>query len=239
MFRQHDPGVVCRCILALTLSVLGYPDQSLSRSGEQLRLAQAMPDPHTLAFANAMAAMLHQFRRELPLTQKYAEVAVTLSTDNGFALYGAIGAMLLGWQRGIQGEEQAGIAQIQQGLSDYRGTEAGYLCPYFLCLLAEVYERAGQPATGLDLLTEALELVDKTDERFYEAELQRLKGQLLFAQSVEHLAQAEACCDQALGLARRQQAKSWELRAAISLSQLWLQQGRRDGVRDLLAPIYG
>lgn len=237
---QHDPGVVCRSILILTLWVLGYPDQALARNQEQLTLAQALPDPHTLAFAIAMAAIVHQFRREAPLIQKRAEAVVTLSANQGFApLYNAIGVILLGWQRGIKGAEEVGIAQMRQGLADYRSTEAGYLCPYFLCLLAEIYERAGQPAAGLEVLAEAGELVDKTGERFYEAELHRLKGELLRSLSRNNDAQAETYFNQALDIARCQQAKSLELRAAMSLGRLWLQQGKRDEVRQLIAPIYG
>ena len=110
---------------------------------------------------------------------------------------------------------------------------------YYLALLAEVYGHAGQAEEGLRLLAEALAHVDTTGERFYAAEVYRLKGELLLRQATPDEAQAETCWHQALDIARHQQAKSWELRAALSLSRLWQQQGKRDGARDLLAPIYG
>ena len=108
-----------------------------------------------------------------------------------------------------------------------------------LSLLAEAYGKAGQVEAGLQTLAEALALVNQTQERFYEAEMYRLQGELLLARSAEHHAEAETCFRHALDVAHRQQAKSWELRAATSLSRLWQQQGKRAKARELLAPIYG
>ena len=126
-----------------------------------------------------------------------------------------------------------------RGLAGWRATGAELVQPYFLALLAEAYEKAGQAEEGLLVLAEALALVRTSGERRKEAELYRLKGELLLARSPEHHRQAEACFHQALALARRQQAKSLELRAAMSLSRLWQQQGKRGEARELLAPIYG
>src|SRR5205823_6899358 len=111
--------------------------------------------------------------------------------------------------------------------------------PTFLTLLAEAYAAAGQAEAGLDALAEALALMDHTGERYYEADLHRLKGELLVQQAVPDAPQAEACLQQALAVARRQQAKSWELRAALSLSRLWKRQGKGTEARELLASIYG
>ncbi len=139
----------------------------------------------------------------------------------------------------MQGQWEEGIAQIQQGLVAQHATGAEIARPSFLALLAEAHAAAGQAEAGLGVLAEALALVDHTGERHWEAEVHGLKGELLLQQAVPDAPQAEACFQQALAVARRQQAKSWELRAAMSLSRLWQQQGKRAEARELLAPIYG
>jgi predicted ATPase len=132
-----------------------------------------------------------------------------------------------------------GIAQMRQGLAAYLATGAELGRPRQLAMLAEAYGRVGQTAEGLAILAEALTTVHKTGERSYEAELYRLKGELLLQQPAGSGDEAETCFRQALDVARRQQAKSWELRAAMSLSRLWQQQGKQDEAYDLLMPIYG
>jgi predicted ATPase len=155
--------------------------------------------------------------------------------------------MLRGWALVAQGQAEKGIAQIRQGLTTYQATGAELICPYWLALLAEAYEKGGQAEEGLAVLAEALAAVEKTGERWWEAELYRLKGELLLqsgGQSLEpgvthpQSATAETCFQQALEIARRQQAKSLELRAAMSLSRLWQRQGKRDTARQLLAESY-
>jgi predicted ATPase len=147
---------------------------------------------------------------------------MTLSTEQGFPFWWARGMILQGWALAGLGSREEGIAQMRQGLATYQATGAKLGRSHFLALLAE-----------------ALVAVHKTRECFYEAELYRFKGELLLARSAEHYAQAEACFRQALEVSRRQQAKSLELRAAMSLSQLRQRQGKRAEARDLLAPIYG
>jgi predicted ATPase len=136
-----------------------------------------------------------------------------------------------------QGEEA--IAQIRQGLAGYRATGAELECPYFVALLAEALEKMGQIEAGLTVLAEMLGEVDTNGLRFHEAELRRLKGTLLMARAPDDRTEAEGCFRQALDIARRQEAKSLELRAATSLSQLWQQQGKQAEAHELLAPIYG
>jgi predicted ATPase len=131
------------------------------------------------------------------------------------------------------------MAQMHQGMAAFRATGAKTLRPYFLALLAAASAQVGQREAGLTLLAEALAVVDDTGERRWAAELYRLKGELLLTRAAEHDTEAETCFQQALDVARRQQAKSWELRAALSLSRLWQRQGKRDDARELLAPIYG
>jgi len=138
-----------------------------------------------------------------------------------------------------QGQAREGIEQIYQGLLAFRATGAELGRPYWLALLAEAYGTMGQPASGLMALAEALTLVDKTGERWYEPELHRLKGALLLQQSADNHGEAQACFHRVLDVARAQQAKSLELRAATSLSRLWQQQGKRHEARQLLTDVYG
>ena len=161
-----------------------------------------------------------------------------LAMEQGFLLTTARGAVLRGWALVQQGQAQAGIEQIQQGLRAYRATGAEQARSYWLALLAEAHNVIGQPEAGLTVLAEALILVDSSGERFYEAELHRLKGELLLQQNSDNQAEAESCFQQAIAIAQNQQAKSWELRAATSLARLWQQQGKRQEAYDLLAPVY-
>jgi predicted ATPase len=138
-----------------------------------------------------------------------------------------------------QGQLQAGIAHMQQGWAAYRATGANVRQPMYLAPLAEAYGQAGQVDEGLQVLAEALVYVEQAGERWWEAELHRLKGELLLIQSSDNRAEAASCFQQALTLARHQQAKSWELRAATSLARLWRQQGKHADAYELLAPVYG
>jgi predicted ATPase len=164
---------------------------------------------------------------------------MSLATEQGFPVWVAYSSMLRAWALAHHGQAKEGIAQLHQGLTAWRATGAEIHRPYFLMLLAEAHGTIGQPEAGLTVLAEALTLVDKTGERWYESELYRLTGALLLQQSADHRAEAQACFYQALDVARGQQAKSFELRAAMSLSRLWLQQGKRHEALELLAPIYG
>jgi predicted ATPase len=235
----QDAGVACLSLMARALWLLGYPDQALQRSHEALALAQELSHPASLAFAQDFAAMVYQLRREGQAAQKQAEAVMAHATGQGFPFRFAQGMMLYGWALAQQGQGEVGIAQICQGLVTHRATGAELARPYYLALLAEAYGARGQPEEGLRVLAEALAAVEKTEERFYEAELYRLRGELVRMRSVAHHAEAEAWFRQALDVARRQQAKSLELRAAMSLSRLWQQQGKRQEAYDLLAPIYG
>jgi predicted ATPase len=184
-----------------------------------------------------LAAVFHQYRREVQAAQGHAEAAIRLATE--FPLWKACGSMLRGWALAHQGQAQEGIEQLRQGLMALyvSGIEIARL--YFLALLAEAYGTIGQPAAGLEVLVEALTRVDATRDRWYEPELYRLKGALLLQQSADNHAEAQTCFHSALDVARAQQARSLELRTAVSLSRLWQHQGRRAEARDLLAPIYG
>ena len=250
-----DLGVFCLCSAAHTLYHLGYPDQARTRIREALALARELAHPYSMAMSLDYAAMLYQFCREGRLAQESAETAITLCTEQGFAYYLAWGTMMRGWALADQGQDAEGIAQMRKGLAAIQATGAALRQPYYLGLLAEASGAAGDLEGGLALLTEALALVARTGERWSEAELHRLKGELLlrskgrrleFAVSPSDSAfcallpeQAEASFRQALDVAGLQQAKAWELRAATSLGRLWQSQGKRKQALDLLAPIYG
>jgi len=243
----QDPGVMSRAYAGVTLWWLGYPDQALQRSHEALTLARELSHPYSLGYALFFATWLHQFRREWHLTHETAEGLIALATEHGFALWVAGGTVMRGWalaQRSHasgagQRPGEEGIAQMQQGLVAWRATGAKVFRPYGLTLLAEASAQVGQCEAGLTRLAEALAVVDETGERRWEAELYRLKGELLLTRSAAYDTEAETCFHQALDIARRQQAKSLELRAAMSLSRLWQHQGKRAEARELLAPIYG
>jgi len=235
--------------------LLGMPEQALVQVHEARTLAQDLAHPFSLAFALQHVIRLHQWQRDVPATLTWTEAMMALSAEHGFGQYASQGKLLHGWALVAQGQSDGGLAQMRQSLTAYLATGAALWHPYFLALLAEGYGQVGAADEGLQVLAEALAVVQHTGERVWEAELHRLKGalvlqarhqSLVLAGSMLHTtghtpqtAEAEAFFHQALAVARRQQAKSWELRAATSLARLWQQQGKRAEARELLAPIYG
>jgi predicted ATPase/class 3 adenylate cyclase len=233
----QDPGVACLSYTAWVLWLLGYPDQALGRNAENLTLAQQVSHPYSLAYARTYAAILYQCRREWQETHQHAAAAVARSHEQDFAFWLGNSTMVRGWVLAMQGDVEEGITQIQQGLATRQATGASGRS-WIAALLAEVYGKSRQPEAGLLTLTEALAMVEKTGECAYAAELHRLTGELLLHRSPDHATAAEACFQHALTVARRQHAKSWELRAAMSLARLWQSQGKCQDAYDLLAPIY-
>jgi TOMM system kinase/cyclase fusion protein len=224
---------------AQVLWMLGYPDQALRYSQEALTLAQSLSHPPSLAAVLFYVAFIHCLRREAHATQERAEAAIALASEQGFPQWLTTGRLLRGWAIAMQGQGEEGMAQICQALATWRAMGAGMAVSYWLVLLAEAYGQAGQGEKGLRLLAEALAHVDTTGEHRHAAEVYCLKGELLLGQAIPDEGQAETCLCQALDTARHQQAKSCELRAAVSLARLWQRQGKRDKAHQLLAPIYG
>jgi predicted ATPase len=234
-----DAGVMCHMYAAWALWYLGYPTQGLAHSQEAVTLAQQSAHPFSLNFVLTLTAVFHSFRREGRPTQERAEAAMRLAKEQGFQLWVAYSAILRGWALAQQaGQAQEGIAQIEQGLTAWRATGAEAGRSRWLALLAEAYSMSGQSEAGLTVLAEALVHVEHTGERYYEAEIHRLKGELLLQQSSSNQTEAENCFHLALEIARKQQAKSLELRTATSLARLWQQQGKRQEAHDLLTPVY-
>ena len=240
MFRiGRDLGIACRIHAALLLWLLGYPEQALARLHEALALAHELPYPYGLAHARCWAAYVYQFRWDVPAVHEQAEAAVALSIEQGFPFWAAAGTILRGWALAMQGQGEEGLSQVRQGIAAYRATEAPLLVAYYCTLLAEVSAHLGHPEDGLQALVEAHTLMEQHEERWWEAEVARLRGVLLLQQTGMPQAEAETWFQRALDVARRQQAKSLELRAAMSLSRLWQQQGKQTEARELLAPVYG
>ena len=192
----------------------------------------------SLVFALLWAAFVHLCRREVAAVHELAMAAITLATEQGFMQRVAHATVLHGWALARQGQGDVGRAEIRQGLTASLATGSLLLQPYGLGLLAETYGAGGHPDEGLAVLAEAQTVMAVTGVQWYAAELSRLKGALLLQQAVPDAAQAEACFQQALDVARQQQAKSWELRAATSLARLWQSQGKRQDAYDLLGPVY-
>jgi predicted ATPase len=202
-------------------------------------LAHELSHPYSLAFARCAAGLVSQYCRDVPTVHEHAEATVVLSTEQGFPLWAAYGTSLRGWALTMQGQGEEGMAQVRQGIAAWRATGAVLLIPYLCTLLAEVCDHLGYPEDGLQALAEAHTLMEQQEERWWEAEIHRLRGVLLLRQPGTPQAEAEAWLQRALDVARRQEAKSLELRAAMSLSRLWQQQGKQTEARALLAPIYG
>jgi TOMM system kinase/cyclase fusion protein len=239
LLTGYDPGMALLSFMSHVLWYLGYPDQALRKSREAVTLARELSHPNSLAFALSFAARLHQFRRERQATQEQAEALRALASEQGFAFLLSHAMILLGWGAGHAGARGERIAQIHQGIAAYRATGAELERSHWLALLAEMCGKGGQAEEGLRVLAEALAAVHTTGEHFYEAEIYRLKGEILWQQVAGREGEAEACFHQALDIARCQEAKSLELRAATSLARLWQQQGKRAEAHELLAPIYG
>lgn len=244
----ENSGVTSLSIASRILWLLGYPDQALKKSHEALTLAQELSHPFSLVFAQAYCATLHRLRGELRPVQEKAEAVIRLSSEQGFPFWLADGTVLRGWVLVEQEQVEEGIAQMRQGLAAWHNTGAELNRPYFHVLLAEAYGKAGQIEEGLTLLAEALATVEKGGMRVHDAELYRLKGELLLAQESknqkakgknEAASEAETCFSKAIDIARSQSAKSLELRATISLSRLWRRLGKKKKARLLLADAYG
>jgi predicted ATPase len=239
VFRMgQDPGITSRAFGAMTLWCLGYPAQALARLHDALALAHELSHPFSLAWVQSAAAIVSQFRLDVLAVHEHAEAAVTLSTEQGFPLWAAMGTSWRGWALAMQGQGEEGIAQVRQGIATWRTTGAMLNVPYFCTLLADVSAHLGHPEDGLQALTEAHTLMEQHEERWWEAEIYRLRGLLLLQQTGTPQTEAEAWLQRALDVARRQEAKSLELRAAMSLARLWQQQGKRAEAHDLLAPVY-
>jgi predicted ATPase len=225
--------------MAQVLWGLGYNEQAQQRSQEALALAQELGHTPSLAHAQFFAAILAQSRRDIAATSARADALIAFTTAQGLAHRVEQGRILRGWALAMQGEAAAGVAHIRQGLAARQDVDHKLGRPYYLTLLAEASGQAEQPEAGLTALAEAGTLVEATEERWWEAEVYRLQGELLRQRPLVDVDQAEACFQQARHVARHQQAKLLELRATLSLARLWQGQGKGAAARQRLEEIYG
>jgi DNA-binding winged helix-turn-helix (wHTH) protein/predicted ATPase len=228
----QDPGVWCAVYAAWTLQLLGHPARAAARMREALALARSLDHPFSVVYACHFAASFHLYRRERDAVQELEDESLAYATEHGFRLFPLMGAIHHGWVLSEQARGENALAQMREGLAALRAIGIEFRRPGFLALVAEVCEKVNQPGEGLSAVAEALAAAEHTGQRYWDAELHRLKG-MLTRQS-----DAEACFLEAIRIAQRQRAKSLELRAATSLSRLWATKGKASEAHALLSAIY-
>jgi class 3 adenylate cyclase/predicted ATPase len=231
------PQVGAQVFLGVVLFCLGFPDQALAQSSAAIAEARRLAHPPTFAGCLAVGVRLLSLVGDDPVLDEWTEQLVAVATEQGFTFWRAQGTICCGWVKVRNGDVAEGRSLLRSGSTAYRATGSELLVPHYIALLARACECAGQIEEAMTLLDDALQITERTGERWYLAELSRHKGQLLLRQGRAEA--AEVLFRQALSIAREQGAKLWELRAAVSLAQLWRDQGRCTDARDLLAPVYG
>jgi len=225
--------------LALSLLILGYPEQARQSNEQSLIWSRSLRHPHTLAFSLHYAGFFHLLGRNRPAAAEVIDELSSLAAEQRFPVWLAGAEIMRGYLLAIRGEAGDGLLRARKGLAERQANGSSWHGTYFLGLLAGIAQGAGEPGEGLGLLDTALATAHTTGERWFEAELHRLKGECLIARREGAGAAAEACFEHAVATAQKQQARLWELRAAASLARLWADRGRRTEAQDLLAPVYG
>jgi DNA-binding winged helix-turn-helix (wHTH) protein/predicted ATPase len=245
-----NPGVAMPCFAAWALWFLGKPDQALRYIQDAVAFARQLLEPHGLAHALFFATVLYQLRRDHRMAREHAEAAMAVSTEHGLVMYEAMATIMRGWALMGAGLKEEAVEQIRHGLAALQATGTELVRPHFLGLLSETLGSAGKCTEGLLLIDEAIMVAQRTDERYYEAELYRLKGELLIMQLTlndddsaksEHAAFEDAyqCFRESIRIAQQQSAKSWELRAVMSLAKLLIKQGKAEEAQRMVREVYG
>lgn len=232
----EDISISCAAYLSWALYFLGFPDQAQLVSARMLKQARKLVHPHTLGLALCFASVLHRWLNKPADTLSLSAETVAVSRQHDFSVWLAAGEMTHGWARVMLGQEE-GISEIKASVAGMRAAIGG-ISVVFLSSLTEAYVCLKRYEEALDLIAEAQADAEKTGDNHFAAELHRFKGECLLALAPPNAAQAESCFDQALAVSRKQQAKSLQLRAAISMARLWRQQGREEEARGLLEEIY-
>jgi class 3 adenylate cyclase/predicted ATPase len=236
LYGGHDPGVCCHMHSALALWMLGYPRTALDRGRRGLTLARDLAHPMTVANAVPFLAAVQQLRGEVEDVHELADSTIELSAAHSLPQWLAIGRMLSEW---VQAERGHGVARLQSVVDDYRSKgKFDFWESYFLTLLAAAFLKHGAIDDGLRTVMDALKGAEQTGAQVYNAEFHRLRGELLLARDPADALQAEASFNRALAIAGHQKAKSWELRAALSLGRLWRRQGKREEAARLLKGVH-
>ena len=242
-----DPGMTLLAYSAPLLWCLGYPTQAESRLHEAAAIGKDRNHPFSDAVLLHFKTVLYQYEGNIEKVDTAATEMLKIGHEHGFSNWEAAATVMKGWALAEQNNTEDGIAMICKGIAAWEQTRAEMVMPLFLALLAQAYQRAGQHTLALQTLDAALSVVDRTGERIYAAELTRQQGELylMISEETENASeestaphQAEDYFQNALTIARQQGAKSWELRAAISLSELWQRQNRYQDAYALLEPIY-
>jgi predicted ATPase len=235
----QDLGVSALAHLTWVLWLLGYPDQASRRQAEGLALAHRVGHKNTLGFALMYSALVGAFGRDDSAAAAHAGALLELAREHKLDLWAASATVVQGWAMARQGHGAVGIAAIERGLAEWTSSGAEWMRPFFLSLLADACALSGDVLRALDLVGEALTAVERTGQCWPAAELHRLQGQFLTAlPDGGRPGEASAAFQCAIQIAKRQSAKSWELRAATSLARLWRDQDKHADARDLLAPVY-
>jgi predicted ATPase len=219
--------------------LLGYPERAAEHSRQALSRAEKLGHPFSLGWALCDAAWLHQFGQDRERTRSTAARALALSTEKGFGGVGACARILFGWTLADPGQCEQALTTMRQGLEDLRAQGALSDRNSLMNLFAEVCLRAGELEEGLKAMAESQAFADAKGEDFWQPEVHRFKGELLLQHDPAAIQDAETCFRQALAVARRQQARSLELSAAMSLARLWQGQGKTQAAVEVLAPVYG
>jgi predicted ATPase len=236
----QDIGTTVMCYLSWALWHLGYVDQASQLACEAVKCAEEISHPHSLVYTLCHArGMMDVFRRQSDDTKSYASVVTSLCSEHAFPFWAAGGQIFGGWAVINQGEVDAGVDELIRGLAAWRKTGARLWLPIFLALQAEGHFKAGRNQAALHSIEQALATSDETGERWAIAEILRVKANLLQTTGRGKAEEVEGALIESLKIARQQQAKSWELRAATSLARLWRDQGKVQQARELLAPSYG
>jgi predicted ATPase len=236
LYGGHDPGVCARIIGGFTNWLIGYPDQSLASGNDALSLAERLGHPFTLGITLLQATVLHQLRREPGMVLQRVHAAEVVAAEQRLSLH-IDSRVLRGGALAAQGAGAEAVAMIREGLSERNRAGAKLYRPFCLAVFAEALEATGDHDSALAALSEALAVAQETGERWWEAEIHRLKGVSLLSQNC--LTDSEASFQRSMRIAQAQQAKSLELRAVRDLAWLWGEQGRHAEARDLLAPVRG
>ena len=234
-----DIKVRALTFFSYNLFMLGHQEQARSQSEQAVLWSRALRHSHSLAYALSHAATLHLFRRDVEAAFDALEEAIAIATQQGSSFVLAYSTIMLGYVFATRGETSKGLMLARKGHADTKTASSLIAETWNLSLLAKCSELADQPDEAFDLLTKALDIAENANERFFEAELHRQKGEWLIAHRQPEPAEAELCFQRALAVAQKQDARTWQLRAALDLARLWRDQGKRSEAHDLLAPIYG
>jgi adenylate cyclase len=238
VYGGHDPGMCALKCASWAFWLLGYPERGLQYSAESLSLAADLAHPPSLVVALVWACVFRDVRREARAMHEHARALMHVASEQGAQQWLAAGTIFDACVRAELGEGQAAIADIKQGVDVYRATGAALFMPYFLSLGARAERSVGRYDSALETLGEALRMARETGELVWEPELLRLEGEIRLADEPRDVGRALGCFDRAIAIARREQSRSWELRAAVSLARVLAAKGERDDARRRLADVY-